>query len=144
MQRAGGEAAVDEVVGDQLTTLLCNSSAITESISEDGSFDLAACQTAREACFEDPTVDVGFGEQSADELECNFDGIETCDATVGEYSRCFDETARMLERAASEVTCERFAQGDYPDETSFAPSAECQALMEECSGDDDDTLPPPE
>jgi len=133
----------DEFVGDKLTGIICNSSAIGESVGEDGSFDLATCKTKREACLSDPESATDFG--SEEDLQCNFEGIDSCGATVGEFSSCFEETAQILDRVASEVTCERFAQGDYPDQNDVAPSAECQALFERCSSDaTEGEAPPPE
>lgn len=128
-----------DVVGDQLPTLLCNSEGISAAVSEDGSFDLAACKSARDTCLSEPS-EFEFDDE---DLECNFDGVDTCGATVGEYSSCFEETARLLDRAAKATTCERFAAGDYPDESDFVLSANCESLFERCGSSEGEVDPPP-
>lgn len=137
-------AWAEDVVGDQLPTILCNSFAIGVSFNPDGSLDLAECRSQRNACLNDPdvTVDVDFDEEG---LECNFTGIERCNATVGEFSDCFEEAARLLDQTAAQVTCERVAGGNIPNDSDFTVSARCEALFERCSGDStegDSTLPP--
>ncbi|MGH1346770.1 MAG: hypothetical protein ACRBN8_34705 [Nannocystales bacterium] len=121
-----------EVVGDDLPTLLCNSEGITAAVGDDGSFDVAACKAARDTCLSEPS-EIEFEDE---DLQCSFEDVEACGATVGEFSSCFEETARLLDRAAKATTCERFAAGDYPDESDFLISAECEALFERCSGDE--------
>ena len=131
-----------DVVGDELPKLLCNSEGISAAVGDDGSFDLAACKAARDTCLSEPSE----FEFEDEDLECNFEEVDTCGATVGEFSSCFEETARLLDRAAKATTCERFAAGDYPDESDFVISANCESLFERCGGSGDETesepLPP--
>lgn len=135
----------EDVLGDQLSIIFCNSTALTMSFGEDGSVDLAECRAQREACLNDPemTAELEFGDEG---LECNFEGIEDCGATVGEFSDCFEETARLLDRTAAQVTCEQVANGNLPDESDFMLSAQCEALFERCGGDSSEggSTPPPE
>lgn len=79
----------EDVGGDQLPTILCNSFAIGMSFGEDGTLDRAECRSQREACLNDPemTGDFDFDDEG---LECNFDDSG---ATVGEFSSCFEEAA---------------------------------------------------
>mgnify|MGYP006883378672 CR=1 FL=1 len=136
-------AWAEDVVGNQLPTILCNSEAIGLSVGADGSIDLAACKEARDSCLAEPSdIDIEGG----DNLQCDFSEVESCGATVGEFSACFEEAAQLLDRAASAITCERAASGDLPNETDFAISANCEALFERCGSDevDDNELPPPE
>lgn len=131
-----------DVIGDDLPRLLCNSEGITAGVQDDGGFDVATCKATRDSCLSEPS-EIELDEQN---LECDFDAVETCDATVGEFSSCFEEAARLLDRAVKATTCERFAAGDYPDESAFVLSAGCEALLERCGGDEDETesepLPP--
>ena len=122
----------ETILTDQLPTLLCNSAGISASAQQDGTFDLATCRAAREECLNDPETVEDFDDS---DLECNFEGVETCGATVGEFSRCFEEAAKLLERSAAQLTCERIADGYVPNEADFTLSAECQALIDRCSGD---------
>ncbi len=119
---------VQEVIGDDLPKLLCNSEGITAGVADDGTFNLEACKAARNTCLSEPSE----FDLEDENLECNFEAVDTCDATVGEFSSCFEETARLLDRAAEATTCERFAAGDYPDEADFMLSAGCEALFERC------------
>jgi len=52
----------------------------------------------------------------------------------------------LLDRATKATTCERFAAGDFPDESDFVISANCEGLFERCGGAEDETesepLPP--
>ncbi len=137
-QQSFCEEATDwatDVIGDELPRLLCNTEGISAAFGEDGSFDLAACKAARDTCLSEPSEFDFEGE----DLECNFSEVDTCGATVGEFSSCFEETARLLDRAAKATTCERFAAGDYPDESDFVISANCEGLFERCGGDEDET-----
>lgn len=131
-----------DVVGDELPRLLCNTEGITAAVGDDGSFDLAACKAARDTCLSEPSE----FELDDEDLRCDFNEVESCDATVGEFSSCFEETARLLDRAVKATTCERFAAGDYPDESDFVISAGCEALLDRCGGDEDEgesePLPP--
>ncbi len=134
-----------DIVGNDLPTVQCNAEGITAAVAdEDGSFDLAACKAAREACLSEPS-EFDIEDEG---LECNFDGIESCDATVGEFSACYEEIAVLLDRVVKATTCERFADGDYPDESEYSISAGCEALFERCGGAEDDVAPtdppPPE
>lgn len=135
----------EDVIGDQLPTILCNSFAIGMSFGEDGTLDLTECRAQREACLNDPEMTGDF-DVDDEGLECNFDGIDECGATVGEFSNCFEEAARLLDRTAAQVTCERIADGDIPDESDFVVSAQCEALFERCGGEstEGDSTPPPE
>ncbi len=132
-----------DVLGDDLPTLMCNAEGITNAVGEDGSFDLAACKAARDTCLSEPS-DFDFEDEG---LECNFEVVDSCDATVGEFASCYEEVAVLLDRAVKVSTCERFAAGDFPDESDFQISANCEGLFERCgsSEDDiDDNTPPPE
>ena len=134
-----------DVVGDELPRLLCNSEGISAALGDDGSFDLAACKAARDTCLSEPSE----FELDDEDLQCNFEEVDTCGATVGEFSSCFEETARLLDRAAKATTCERFAAGDFPEEADFMLSAECASLLERCGGAEDSgegegEPPPPE
>jgi len=140
------EASVwaEDILLDDLPRILCNTSAIGESAQGDGTVDLAACQAARDACLEDPEV---IEDLDADDLQCNFEGVESCDATVGEFSSCFEEAAQLLDRSADAITCERFAAGDIPQERDFVLSAGCESIFERCGGEEseeDGEFPPPE
>lgn len=123
-----------DVVGDQLPKLLCNSEGLSAGVGEDGGFDLGACKAARDTCLSEPSE----FELDDESLECNFGEVNGCGATVGEFSSCFEETARLLDRAAKATTCERFAAGDYPDESDFVISANCEALLSRCGGSEDE------
>lgn len=134
----------DDIVGDQLSSILCNSFAIGSSFGEDGTLDLAQCRSEREACLNDPDS-TGEFDVETEGLECNFDEVENCGATVGEFSDCFEEAAQLLDRTANDITCERIADGDVPNEADYLLSAQCEALFERCSGEEQvDTQPPPE
>lgn len=132
---------VDDVLGDDLPRLQCNAEAIVDAVAEDGSFDLAACKASRDACLASPDFEDPFEEQ---DLRCDFSEVTHCDATVGQFSTCFEEAAQRLDRAVEQTTCERFAAGDYPDESDLAVSPECIELFERCDGEPESEPPPPE
>ena len=134
----------EDILTDQLPTLLCNTAGISAAVQQDGSLDLATCRAERDACLNDPETSEDF---QTNDLQCNFEGVESCGATVGEFSSCFEEAAKLLDRTAAQLTCERIADGYVPNEADFTLSAGCQELFERCNGDVDEggeDPPPPE
>lgn len=130
-----------DLLEDALPQVLCNTEGISAGSLEDGSFDLAACKAARQECLDDPS---SFEDPLEDQdLSCDLEEAETtCNATVGEFSDCFEESAQLVRSVAKATTCERFAAGDFPNPDDYMFSAECTALFERCGGAEEDEQTP--
>ncbi|MEM6996742.1 MAG: hypothetical protein AAF721_39930 [Myxococcota bacterium] len=134
------EWAVD-IIDNSLPRLLCSTEAIAAGGTATG-FDIAACQAAQNECLARPAEEDPL---SASDLSCDFTELgPSCDATVDEFARCFEEAAGLTKRLVAALTCENVAAGNVPSEADYQLSAACQAILDDCDGGASDVEEPPD
>jgi hypothetical protein len=107
---------------DSLDDLMCTSKGISKSMSGGGS-----CEAERSACLQ--------GESITKELDCNkakANDLANCDATVGSYEACANDTYSMIKDVQSSVRCGASISELQALETKYKLPASCEALQQKC------------
>ena len=107
--------------------LLCRTEGISAGATA-GGFDVQACEAAERECNASGEYEID------DELMCNFEEVEDCDVTVGEFADCYEQAATLSKRFLADLTCAAVASGNVGDESDYQLSASCEQLLDGCGG----------
>jgi hypothetical protein len=95
------------------------------------SFGTMTCEDAVTECKS------SVAEETEGQSDAEFAAIaESCDATVGEVTKCVEDTFATLRNVVDGATCE----SSLEDFSSFSEPASCETVSSKCPGFDD-TLP---
>ncbi len=122
-EEAGRYAASQiEPIRDELG---CMTVALIAGVGLGGDFDSAGCQQAYDDCLANPPEALP-GEMTT----CDFSQSGECDATVGDYVACFEESIAITRSLVDSFSCD--AEGGGISEPADSPA--CDALNEKCPG----------
>jgi len=129
------QAAVNERFDDErITRFLC------EFVSALGTENQASCREAADDCIANPpegaTEMLGF--EGAADVGCGeLMGVEECQATVGEFEGCFNDTLDAVDAFMEQFSCANAGNIDLESMESGPldqPPASCAQLEMECPG----------